>query len=67
MEADTAQIDDIVKSLIISYGDLAGSEVLTRALVAERNNKRDTATFWMQVFSRISSGEESSSPFLIHL
>lgn len=63
MEADTAQIDDIVKSLIISYGDLAGSEVLTRALVAERNNKRDTATFWMQVFSSLTIYEATTPAF----
>jgi hypothetical protein len=40
MNAETANIDDIVKSISNSYGDLAASEVLTRALVAERNKDR---------------------------
>lgn len=35
------------------YGDLAASEAITRALVNERNGKRERAVFWVNVFNNI--------------
>jgi hypothetical protein len=57
MSAETADIDDIVKSISNSYGDLAASEVLTRALVAERNKDRSKAEFWMNIYQTLIAFE----------
>ena len=57
MNAETANIDDIVKSISNSYGDLAASEVLTRALVAERNKDRSKAEFWMKIYKTLIAYE----------
>ncbi|KKX34069.1 hypothetical protein [Rhizobium sp. LC145] len=35
------------------YGDLAGSETLTRALVAERTGSLDQAAFWIDVYQEL--------------
>ncbi|MEW7008470.1 MULTISPECIES: hypothetical protein [unclassified Lentilitoribacter] len=56
MNVSDASIEDILSSLE-SYGDLAGSEVLTRALIAERNGERDKALFWFDVFKKLANQE----------
>lgn len=35
------------------YGDLAGSETLTRALIAERTGSLDQAAFWIDVYQEL--------------
>lgn len=47
-------IDQIVESLYV-YGDMAGSEALTRALVAERTGNREKAQFWVRVYQALSN------------
>ena len=55
-KADMAQIDACVRSLE-TYGDLAASEALTRALVAERSGEREKAIFWLKVLEGVFEAE----------
>lgn len=41
---------DSANNLLDIWGDLAGSEALTRALVAERTENREMAKRWAQVY-----------------
>ena len=47
--------------LISLFGDLAGSESLTRALVAERTEQRDDAMMWLGVYKSICSKEHEAA------
>lgn len=50
-------------NLIKVFGDLAGSEALTRALVAERTENRDQASMWLDVYIAVCSLEiENANP-----
>lgn len=60
MSAKNAEAEDIVKSIHNSYGDLAASEVLTRALVAERGQDRDKALFWVQIYLALTTFEANT-------
>jgi hypothetical protein len=52
-ETPTAEnLESFVRALQV-YGDLAGSEAITRALVAERTGDRAGAIFWLDVFSEV--------------
>ena len=46
------EVGQVVDALAI-YGDLAASEALTRALIAERTGQRDKARYWVSVFEQI--------------
>ena len=56
MNEQTANTCQILRSLEI-YGDLAGSEALTRALVAERNGNREKAQFWAKIYEAVIQHE----------
>jgi hypothetical protein len=48
-------------NLIKVFGDLAGSEALTRALVAERNENREQARMWVDVYIAVCNVEQTNS------
>lgn len=56
MDMTDNELEDVLRSLHI-YGDLAGSEILTRALVAERNGDRKKALMWTKVFLALDKQE----------
>ena len=37
-----------------TYGDLAGYEAITRALINERNGNRERALFWIYIYINIA-------------
>jgi len=47
---DRDLLADTVANLLDVWGDLAPAEALTRALVAERTEKRDMALRWTHVY-----------------
>ena len=49
-----ATVDQMLGALAI-YDDLAGSEALTRALIAERMGRRDQARFWVAIFEKLDA------------
>lgn len=53
-EPRTADLTRAADALYV-YGDLAGSEALTRALVAERTGEHDQARFWIRVYQWLPS------------
>ena len=57
-EEDVRLRESARKMLSDLFGDLAGSEALTRALVAERTEKREDADMWIDVY-RLICAEES--------
>lgn len=60
MSVEKANSEDIVKAISNSYGDLAASELLTRALVAERNEDRQKAIFWMKIYQTLTEFEANT-------
>ncbi len=53
---DDEQVAACTKALEI-YGDLAGSEAITRALIAERTGERENAMFWLGIYKRVVDEE----------
>ena len=53
--AQADELDDAVRMVTLNYGDQAGSEVLNRALFAERSGDRVHARFWCLVYREVSS------------
>ncbi len=51
--AEIIRIDDACDALLSSYGEMSASEAMTRAFVAERHEKRDTALFWIAVYQHL--------------
>ena len=47
------EILDYTKALE-TYGDLAGYEAITRALINERNGNRERALFWIYIYINIA-------------
>lgn len=55
-------------NLIKVFGELAGSEALTRALVAERTENREQASMWLDVYLAVCSSErEKAHPEVIRI
>ena len=52
-DIEEPQVGQVLDALAI-YGDLAASEALTRALIAERTGRRDQARYWVSVFEKIA-------------
>lgn len=52
-------IDQAKRTLVEIYRDLAPSEALTRALVAERDGNRDVALMWTAVYRKICDNEST--------
>ena len=44
------------------FGDMAAAEALTRALIAERTEKRDQAHMWLDVYYLICSHTDEQVP-----
>lgn len=49
--ARTDEINAAARILGEAYAELAGSEVLNRALCAERSGDKDKAVFWTRVYA----------------
>lgn len=54
---DIAECHQAAKGLKSSWQDMAGSEALIRALVAERNGDTSLALFWTQVHRALCEQE----------
>jgi hypothetical protein len=48
-------------NLIKVFGELAGSEALTRALVAERTENREQAGMWLDVYVAVCNAEQANA------
>ena len=66
---ESSRLRDGAREMLVNvFGDMAGSEALTRALVAERTERRDQAIMWLDVYSSICSAErDANNPEIIRL
>lgn len=56
MSVFDVDLEQILRSLE-NYGDLAGSEALTRALICERNGEREKALYWAKIYAEVIQRE----------
>jgi hypothetical protein len=47
------QTSDTIKIITQTYGDMAGDEILLRALYSHRNLDYASSRFWIDVYSQI--------------
>jgi|EndMetStandDraft_4_1072995.scaffolds.fasta_scaffold105462_2 hypothetical protein len=66
---ETARLRDGARDTLVNvFGDMAGSEALTRALVAERTERRDQALIWLDVYRSICAAEhDSTNPEIVRI
>ncbi|MDL2410194.1 hypothetical protein PY650_32205 [Rhizobium calliandrae] len=63
-EAEQA-VGQAANGLKTSWHDMAGSEALIRALIAERSQRTNEALFWIRVYRALSSEDiDTIPPFL---
>lgn len=57
MVLDDTDFDEILEVIIETHDDMAGSELLSRAFVAERNKEKDIALFWTRAYLKLTQME----------
>jgi hypothetical protein len=66
---EVSRMRDGARDMLVNvFGDMAGSEALTRALVAERTERRDQAMMWLDVYRSICSADrDAHNPEIVRI